>query len=437
LSPFASILADSLGARLTSFNHKETAMFLRFALVCLIAGAISIPAQQTSSAVAEPQYTYEFAALGADGSLIPLEKQKLLTQHETHNRFIYVNGTVEQTVQGERSSVRLPGNTSFVVRLFPNMESIDPNTLVALKPFVVKKGQRQIPEHSGKATMFTGVKGQAAADTSIALTFKKYGQSSLEITPTQPLPPGEYVLAANGGAQAVSCFGVDSGSATATAPAAHSAPPAPPPAPPRPTHPASTVVDLPAAAPGYPPIHASAPAKEGCWWVPYHSEKLQLEMAVANCDGTTSPTPKYVDSASGLQLIDPNDPANPVDIFTVHTKTADQSIETAIHQQFILKMKKPIERTSCKVKRDDHDIGVMQSYTVFGTAPYINRKEFNDKDGPPEAYPCDELAGNDVISASFLYNPTESKTKFLFLHGQGEYMPLVDSGSIHFASAQQ
>ena len=38
--------------------------------------------------------------------------------------------------------------------------------------------------------------------------------------------------------------------------------PAPPPPPP---NPARTVVDLPPAAPGYPPLHASAPAMEGCW----------------------------------------------------------------------------------------------------------------------------------------------------------------------------
>lgn len=40
-----------------------------------------------------------------------------------------------------------------------------------------------------------------------------------------------------------------------------------------PPHPANTVVDLKPAAPGFAPMHATETAHEGCWWVPFRSEK--------------------------------------------------------------------------------------------------------------------------------------------------------------------
>jgi hypothetical protein len=50
------------------------------------------------------------------------------------------------------------------------------------------------------------VKSSTAADSTIALTFKKYVQSSLEIVPSQPLPPEEYAFTAIGTEY---CYGVD------------------------------------------------------------------------------------------------------------------------------------------------------------------------------------------------------------------------------------
>jgi hypothetical protein len=44
------------------------------------------------------------------------------------------------------------------------------------------------------------------------------------------------------------------------------------------------VRSLPPAAPGMPPLQATADAMDGCWWTPFYSEKLGLEMAVQKCE---------------------------------------------------------------------------------------------------------------------------------------------------------
>ena len=117
--------------------------------------------------------------------------------------------TGNYVVAGAASTVRVPANATFVVRISPGSEAIDPSTVVQMRPFVVQKGARTLPITTAKAGMFQGVKSATAADTSLSLTFKKYGPNSLLITPSQPLPPGEYALATNNGVQGVFCFGVD------------------------------------------------------------------------------------------------------------------------------------------------------------------------------------------------------------------------------------
>jgi len=169
---------------------------------------------------------YQVAALNPDGSLLALESQKLTTEHETQNRFVYVKGSSEQTVPGERSPIRLGGNAVFVMKWVHGMDAIDPNTMVKLRPFVIQKGQRTLPLRSGKATIFSGTKSQSTPDNSLPVAFKKYGQDSLLITPQAPLPPGEYVLEANGGFAGVSCFGVDAGLTSSSSPAGGAATPA-------------------------------------------------------------------------------------------------------------------------------------------------------------------------------------------------------------------
>jgi hypothetical protein len=207
-------------------------MFTRIAFTILgIGSSLALQAQQPPAAVDEPQYMYQVAALNLDGSLLTLESQKLTAEHETHNRFVYVQGSAEQTVPGEHSPIRVGGNAVFVIKWVQGMDAIDPNTMVKLRPFVIQKGMRALSLRSGKAVIFSGTKSQSTPDNSLAVTFKKYGQNSLLITPQTPLAPGEYVLEANGGFAGVNCFGVDAGLSGSGVPPPQAKPAGPPPQP--------------------------------------------------------------------------------------------------------------------------------------------------------------------------------------------------------------
>lgn len=177
--------------------------------VLLLAGhAFSLHAQSQQAAVQEPQYIGQFELL-KDGSLTPLEEQKMTYQSKTKNHFISVQTSGKQVVQGASSPIRVASDAHFIVKTSSGFDGIDPNSVIQMKPFLVEKNQRAILENTAKAGMFQGAKGATAADKTIALTFKKYGPNSLEIIPANPLPPGEYLLVANGGAMGVYCFGVD------------------------------------------------------------------------------------------------------------------------------------------------------------------------------------------------------------------------------------
>lgn len=164
---------------------------------------------QDTKVVEEPQYVGQFHQIGTDGKLIPLESQQMTMESKTHNHFISVSTSGGWAVPSTSSPVRVPSSAHFVVRVSPGMENIDPSTLVTLKPFVVTKEKRTLPTSSAKAVIFGGVKSEGAADTSLPLTFKKYGTISLEITPATPLPPGEYALGGPSLGMSVFCFGVD------------------------------------------------------------------------------------------------------------------------------------------------------------------------------------------------------------------------------------
>ena len=122
--------------------------------------------------------------------------------------------------------------------------------------------------------------------------------------------------------------------------------------PPPPRHPANTVLDLPPAAPGYPPIHASHEARENCWWEPFVSTKFELEAAVEACE----------DQSLALHVVEMEDGLGiryqdkaPERFVRIVTKPADQPIEAAIKQQFIMKQKSPTERASCRAAQGDSE----------------------------------------------------------------------------------
>ena len=208
------------------------------------------------------------------------------------------------------------------------------------------------------------------------------------------------------------------------------------PPPPPPSRPEPTVVDLPPAAPGYPPLHASHAARQGCFWTPFVSQKFGFEAAVEKCDDPIMNL-RVVEMADGLGLVYETKP--PFKFVTVVTKPADQTIEAAIKQQYILKQKNATERTSCRVVKGlgvgaPDDNGVSKSnpsiltYSVQPYGPYAKLKKFQ---GDTAETPCPELHGNDTVGMIFQYNPSESKTTYLFFQTD-ENAEVFDDDSIHF-----
>lgn len=195
-----------------------------------------------------------------------------------------------------------------------------------------------------------------------------------------------------------------------------------------PPHPANTVVDLKPAATGFPLMRASENAPDGCWYMPYLSRKWDLEAAVMDCE-TNSWKTRASDTAHGIAFQVAG--TEPVEVFTINTKPADQSIEAAIRQQFIMKSKSPAVRAGCRAQCKVAADGLVNcEVAAFG--PYAKQKRFQSHGEKGDAEePCPGLASDDVYAVFFLYRPTESKTKFLFFNAD-DRLGGLNLSTIHF-----
>ncbi|HLH04467.1 MAG TPA: hypothetical protein VKX25_17005 [Bryobacteraceae bacterium] len=408
-------------------------------LTALVLSVLRLPAQTT----VEPQYIDQFNALIA-GQLVPLERENAVLDTKSRRNFVITPNTkVFESISGKASPVRLPGNAHFIVKM--STGGRDPQTLIHLKKLVVGKNTRQIPIVTYKVSLIPGggVKHDRPNDESVPVNISKYGQESLEITSRNPLEPGEYAFLEGHDAQ---CFGVDAGTGPtaqpspqvtpAPSPSMQSATAAPAPVavsapsqtPRTPAHPPSTLVDLPPAAPGYPALHASQPAAEGCWWVPFLADKFSLEMLVQNCEPGKWPggsAARFVVSEHGIGVL--LDTSNePTELFTVHTKPAAQSMTAAIQQQFISKLAGASARANCKPAKEGEGAST-ETYTVIYKGPASKTNQADEGLADPL---CPGVASDDVVSRYFLYLPQDSKTKFLFFEIQ-EPFPF-DQASIRF-----
>ena len=157
----------------------------------------------------EPQYESQIEVVKPDGGLAPLEQQKLLAQGKHVGLLGVSQYSAAYTVPNSGSPLRVESSPHFVVKVPASAANLDPATLMFLKPFEVGKDKRMLS--MGKNTSFLGVanKEHDAKQDSIPLTFKRYGTGSLEITPAQPLAPGEYVIEVPNLGMMGFCFGVD------------------------------------------------------------------------------------------------------------------------------------------------------------------------------------------------------------------------------------
>ena len=205
-------------------------MRLRFLLIGLLLTGAMTPAQQATVPLPEPQYRDQYTVL-SNGQLMALERESAITDTQSRRNFVIAPSTkVFLSIQHPTSPMRVPPGVHFFVKMA--VSDRDPATLIHLRLLTATKKDRRVPYMTYQQSLipFGGVKHERASDEGVAVTIQKYGNDSLEIIPTAPLPSGEYAFVNGYEAQ---CFGVDAGLAQPTggavqAAAAVSRPPAPP-----------------------------------------------------------------------------------------------------------------------------------------------------------------------------------------------------------------
>lgn len=190
-----------------------------YLIACLLLVSFCIVAAQEVQKVKvqEPEYLGQPHYLDpASGALTPLEKQGAVMKVGM-NWVGDMKGAYQ--VKGAKSPIRLASNQKieFVVRVASL--HVDPTGVIQLVLLKAKSNKRELVAMKG------GLFGDMTVDShagAIDVNASKYGESSLKITPAQPLAPGEYALKApdatgTGSAQSeiFYCFGVDAGTSSA------------------------------------------------------------------------------------------------------------------------------------------------------------------------------------------------------------------------------
>ncbi len=174
-------------------------------------------------------------------------------------------------------------------------------------------------------------------------------------------------------------------------------------------------------------MHAYREATEGCWWAPFVSEKYGLEMPVERCEKIGEvPTFVFGESDEGITYQNQMGAQEPPKIlFYVNTKSSGQSILAAIQEQYIAKLKAPEAQKGCQVYQDKSGMGAFEKYMVNATGFYA--KKFGPKS---RQSPCPGLMGDEMNDVFFLYQPRESKTRFLFFPVDVQFG--FDETALHF-----
>jgi hypothetical protein len=176
----------------------------------LLSAALCVWLPNTNSAQtappAEPEYVGTvFWLNSSDGKLADLEHQSP-SSHMKVKALGYGGGRMVLSVKGGRSPVRLTADQQvFVVRLETN--GLDPTLLVGLDVLKATKKTREATVVSAGPMGFGGK--TTAGETSLRLTFEKYGEHSFKVRPATTLSPGEYVLRSKATGDLGYLFGVD------------------------------------------------------------------------------------------------------------------------------------------------------------------------------------------------------------------------------------
>ena len=189
--------------------HKGGAVGMVLAATLLAAGWLCFARAQEITKP-EPEYfgaVYWYDA--AANKLSPLQRQKLTLASKTKALGFGGMKAVSQT-DGAKSNVRFTvGQVPEFV--FQAPQNVDPQMLVEIVKFDEKGNHREITQ-AESGPIFAGYIGKGGIHqvdkSSVAFQVKKYSGSSIEISPAEPLQPGEYGVRRPNSAD-IYCFGID------------------------------------------------------------------------------------------------------------------------------------------------------------------------------------------------------------------------------------
>ena len=179
----------------------------------------------------------------------------------------------------------------------------------------------------------------------------------------------------------------------------------------------SKKVDFPAAAPGLPPMHASTPAPDGCWYESYFSPRFDVEFVFPQCPSSSNIGPHLTvqDGSSGPSVAD-------TPLFSVYSKQPSETLRAAVKRVVIDAMKDPSARVACKAS-DSIDGSGTKVVEVTAAGPYTKRRSYPLSKG---GMACDGLLASEDGNYYFMEFPAESKSVFIMIPN--------DKGAISFPS---
>jgi hypothetical protein len=142
----------------------------------------------------------------ASNKLIGLERQNAKPAAKA-KAFGYGGIKATSEVPGDKSPVRFPSDRKLVF-VFRAPPGLDPQSLIEIVRLTSKKDHREVVQMQSKG--FLGLGGVKAEGDKADVPFDagKYSETSLQVSPVEPLAPGEYAIhqPAN---PTVFCFGID------------------------------------------------------------------------------------------------------------------------------------------------------------------------------------------------------------------------------------
>ncbi len=194
---------------MTTMRRKSGAAGMVLAAALLATGGQCI-ARAQEAAKPEPEYfgqVYWYDA--AANKLNPSQRQKLTMASKTRALGFGGMKAVSQT-DGSKSNVRFKAGQGleFVLQASPNL---DPQTLVEIVRFDQKGNHRELTM-AVSGVLYGGLVGKGGGhqvdNARVSFQVKKYSASAIEISPAEPLQPGEYGVRSPGSYD-VFCFGID------------------------------------------------------------------------------------------------------------------------------------------------------------------------------------------------------------------------------------